>query len=305
MACDYVLCGLRVRSALAMPELLPWNGDDRPPDVEISFEPIREPAEPPVFIRTFSKLWADGTYILTLDNVGRFYVGGGCRVLVNPAPGAQEFELRLFILGTSLGVLCHQRGLYPLHASSVNIDGTAVIFAGNTGAGKSSLAAALGARGHPIVADDVSVFDPASMSMLPAYPQRKLTRDVLEVIGLRAEGLESTRPGTAKFRVPSTAGFDSAPLRPSRIYVIEKNASGQSCSFARMPLPLALTHLTSHMYRRASGVRIQPREKLFESVTRLAQIAPVFLLSRRHDAPLSDLDKLAASVESHVRQTTR
>ena len=32
---DYVLCGWRVRSALPLPEVAPWRGDDRPPDVTI------------------------------------------------------------------------------------------------------------------------------------------------------------------------------------------------------------------------------------------------------------------------------
>lgn len=290
-----------MRSSLPLPELFPWLGDDRSPDVEISFDTIQEPIEPPIFVRTFSKLWADGTYILKLDNVGQFFVSGGDRVLVNPMPNALESELRLFILGTCLGMLCHQRGLFPLHASSVNIDGKAVLFAGDSGAGKSTIAAALGARGHALVADDVTVVESSGSFVLPAYAQRKLAPDVLKALAIPQKGLELNRLGTVKFRVPALAGFDPAPLKPAVIYIIEKNQLGQSSTFKRLPPPLILAHLTVNMYRYASGVRIQKARTLFQTTAQLAQTAQVFILLSCKDLPLSDLGKLAESVESHVR----
>lgn len=301
MVGDYILCGLRVRSALAMPELLQWNGDNRPPDVEISFDEIAEPSEPPIATRLFSKLWADGTYILTLENVGRFQVSDGNRILVNPTTGAQESELRLFVLGTSFGILCHQRGLYPLHASSVNIDGMAIILVGNTGMGKSTLAAALGERGHSMVSDDVTVFDPATESVLPAYPQRKLTPDVLDVLGLQAQGLESVRPGTTKLRIQASENFNPAPLKAACIYILEKGPLSELCSFSRLPSPLALAHLGPHIYRRPSGIHIQTERIFFDSAIRLLRNAPAFVLTRGMHSLLSDVAKFAENVELHIR----
>lgn len=301
MTGDYILSGLRIRSALAMPELLSWCGDDRQTDVEISFDPIEEPSEPPIFIRTFSKLWANGTYILQLDNVGRFFVGGGCTIKVNPAPGAIESELRLFTLGTCFGVLCHQRGLYPLHASSVNIDGGAVLFAGDSGKGKSTIAAALGARGHALLADDISVVDTSVPYLLPAYPQRKLAPDSLEALGLQHDGQELIRPGTIKLRVPARGSFDPSPRPLSAIFILGGHMPGEAGKIQQLPVAQRLAHIMAMMFRHASGVRIQTEQALFKSVTRIAQTTPVYLLPLGRGYPLSDLDQLAERLESQVR----
>lgn len=301
MSSDYILCGLRVRSSLPFPELWPWQGDDRSPDVEISFDAIQEPTEPPIFIRTFSKLWADGTYILGLDNVGRFCVESGRRIQANPTSGALESELRLFILGTCFGVLCHQRGLYPLHASAVNINGGAVLFAGDSGKGKSTIAAALGARGHALLADDVSVVDSDFPHLRPSYPQRKLSPDVMEALGLiHNEGQELIRPGTIKLRVPAAGDFSPSPLPLSAIYIIAGGMPNKLGKPEKLDVLSALTALRAQMYRQASGVRIQTEHALFKSITRIAQASPVYLLPLGKGYPLSELDALAEFLETHA-----
>jgi serine kinase of HPr protein (carbohydrate metabolism regulator) len=53
-------------------------------------------------------------------------------------------------------VLLQQRGRLVLHASAVTVDLGVVAFMGGPGWGKSTMAAAMYARGHSIVADDVT-----------------------------------------------------------------------------------------------------------------------------------------------------
>ncbi len=66
--------------------------------------------------------------------------------------------------GTVVAHLLAWRRIIPLHACAVEIDGRAVLIAGDAGAGKSSLTAGLIAQGAALVSDDLSaiVFDPAS-----------------------------------------------------------------------------------------------------------------------------------------------
>jgi hypothetical protein len=54
------------------------------------------------------------------------------------------------------------RGAIPIHATTVAIDGKALLIAGPPGAGKSTTAAALIAHGARLVSDDLSVIDPFS-----------------------------------------------------------------------------------------------------------------------------------------------
>ena len=42
------------------------------------------------------------------------------------APGASSRNVRVFLLGSAFGALLHQRGLLPLHANAVEVDGRAV-----------------------------------------------------------------------------------------------------------------------------------------------------------------------------------
>jgi hypothetical protein len=54
------------------------------------------------------------------------------------------------------------QGFAAMHASAVEVDGRAAVFAGVSGAGKSTTAAALASRGHRYLADDFVGLDPAS-----------------------------------------------------------------------------------------------------------------------------------------------
>ena len=60
-----------------------------------------------------------------------------------------------YLVGPVLSSALRLRGDYSLHASAVRFARGAVAFAGPHGAGKSTLAAALGRAGHPVIADDV------------------------------------------------------------------------------------------------------------------------------------------------------
>ena len=60
-----------------------------------------------------------------------------------------------YLCGPILGFLIRIRGALALHASAVQIGGGAIGFVGAHGAGKSTLAAALGTAGCPVMTDDV------------------------------------------------------------------------------------------------------------------------------------------------------
>ena len=304
MTCDYILCALRVRSELAMPELFSWNGDDRPADVEVSFGTIQEPTEAPVWTRPFSRLWAGGAYLLHITKVGRFFTEGGNKIVLEPAAGALESELRLFTLGTSFGVLCHQRGFLPLHASAVRLDGKAVVIASNSGHGKSTLSAALRARGHSLVGDDVAVVDPKGPFILPAYPQHKLAPDVLETLGFKHEGLQANRPGLTRFCVPANDGFDPAPLTPSVIYLLKGGMPEQAGGFEKLNTADAMAHHKAMVYRRGVGLQIQTAVAVFRTLAGLSKTVSTYSLRVGKSSSLSELGRLAERVESHARSLT-
>lgn len=302
MAADYCLCGWRVRSEIDLSELLPWREGDCPVDVEIRVGTIPVATSDPVFVLPHSRLWANNDFELNMDKVGRFKVERGCRVLVEPAAAGTENELKAFLLGTVLGVLCHQRGLLPLHASAVRVRESAVLVAGDSGAGKSTLAAALGLRGYGLLTDDVAAIDPSGPRVLPAYPQRKLAPDVLDVLALPHDGLVAHRSGQVKYRVPQLSGFTAEPLMPAVIYILNRTSLELSGDPQRLSPVEAMAALNSMIYRRRVGSRIQSQASLFRSIGRLAHATPVYLVHRFKGASLDTLGSFAAMIENHAVQ---
>lgn len=81
------------------------------------------------------------------------------RIVVHGEQDAESGHLRHLVSGIGLGLVLHLRGVFALHASAVALDGHAVAFVGAKGAGKSTIAAALSARGHTLLSDDVVAID--------------------------------------------------------------------------------------------------------------------------------------------------
>ena len=49
-------------------------------------------------------------FLLKLDDIARFLVQHGEEILIQPAAESDEDGIRLFLLGSALGALLHQRG---------------------------------------------------------------------------------------------------------------------------------------------------------------------------------------------------
>lgn len=99
---------------------------------------------------------ADATRVVfRVRGVGTIQAEGGVRLLVQPDPGASDSRLRALIYGLGLTMILFERERFPLHGSSVEVDGCAVVFIGRSGAGKSTLVNALAERGCLVVSDDL------------------------------------------------------------------------------------------------------------------------------------------------------
>jgi hypothetical protein len=145
--------GLTVDSEVELPALLEASG---PPDVEVRYGRLQQPW-PEAPIRHPLVGWSPAKALFFWDTVGYILIEGGTRITVDPLPGSSPAATRQVVQGVAMGTVLHQRGLPALHASAVMIDGRVAAFLGRKNAGKSTTAAALQARGHELVTDDVLV----------------------------------------------------------------------------------------------------------------------------------------------------
>jgi hypothetical protein len=209
----YQAYGKVICSTYRFPELLP-GGTSK--DVVIHPGVVERP-EPPADQQGACLKANAQEAILFWDKVGYFHVKGGNEVIVDPLPGVDERMLRLFILGPVMAVVLHQWGYLILHASAVSVEGRVVAFLGGSGWGKSTMAAALQARGHRLVADDIVAVDFDLEGQPQAYagfPQLKLWPESAAALGESLENLDQLHPDFEKRALRTLEGFshESTPL---------------------------------------------------------------------------------------------
>lgn len=240
----YAAYDLRIHSRVPLPELIAAAGGT--PDVTIRYAEIERPPDQEGE-NTF--LYAPGEALLCWKNVGTFLVRGGGEIYVQPAPEVDEETLRLFLLGAVMAALLHQRGLLVLHASAVCVDGGVVAFVGEKGWGKSTAAAALHARGHSLVTDDLLAVevDPSGTSLvLPGFPQLKLFPSAAAAtLGDDPQQLAPVNSGTEKRLRPVGAAFTSRRLPLRAVYIL-----GREGELGVEPLPPreAVIQLVRHTF---------------------------------------------------------
>ncbi|HEV2273859.1 MAG TPA: hypothetical protein VGR96_06815 [Acidobacteriaceae bacterium] len=200
----YLLGGFALDSDLPLPELL--LEDETPAgfqrvEIRLGSVSLALPGSIEIYPGCFA---SPQEYLLHIPGVGRYLVSHGSKVIVEPEDNALELDVRGYLLSTVFVVLCHQRGLLPLHASAVEFDDRVVAFLAESGQGKSSLAAHLAGRGFRVVADDICLVDlrHGSPAVIPVAPWLKLWRTALTHLGHPAEGLARIFSDDDKYRLP-------------------------------------------------------------------------------------------------------
>lgn len=292
----YRLFGLTVQSQIALPELVSDPGDG-PPDVRITLGPIASLPE------AEAGLHIDGEEaLLVIPPAGRFLTRAGREMLVEPAEGVSQRNLRLYLLGSAFGSILHQRGLLPLHANAVVVEGRAIGFMGHPGAGKSTLAAWFHDRGFDVLADDVCVVTregDAPPLAHPGIPRLRLWREALEAGGRDASAYERSFDDMDKYTVPTDLERILPAVPLSHLYLLEKAEEGLP-SIERLEGSAAVEALIANTYRGAYVRLMGHTRKHMLACVELARTIPVFRARRRWGYDSFDVE--GAALEAHARQ---
>jgi hypothetical protein len=275
----YRAFGVDFQSALPLPEMREgWEGARAPVTIR------RASAPRPAGVTEIDRgVVADPqVFWMEVPNIVRLLVTAGTEITVEILGNATDGEVRAYLLGSAMGALLHQRGLLPLHASAVEIDGRAIAFIGTSGAGKSTMALHLNARGHPLICDDICAVDTSGAIPVvwPGLINLKLWRDSLASTGRATDGLEQVLPTLDKYRLPiaATAAYERYLLGG----IVCLIAGSEKTAAALEPLTgaEAAAILIANSFR---GQLIKPMARSlahFEQVTAIARITGVQRLSR-------------------------
>ena len=239
---------------------------------------------------------AKDTFLMNVPGVAGYLATGGRYVTVDPECDSDR-KIGVFLAGRIFVALLQQRGLTTFHASALATEAGAVLFAGPSGIGKSSLLAALLDRGYCMLSDDVTsgTLDAAMrITVLPAFPCMRLPADTLDMVGWRERA--QAWEGLEKSLLPLER-FHPTPLPLRAFYILTRN-DRQDVGIERLPISHAFTWLLKYTYRKRILYGMGQQRTHFRTLTASKDV-PVSLVERPRHPFL--LDMLADRIDADLR----
>jgi hypothetical protein len=298
----YSVYGLRIHADIACPELPFHPQADGNPDVTIRLLPSLPGTSETLESGGYEV--RPGAFRLVVKGVGRYLVEDGKRISIEPLAGSSHEEVRLFLLGSVIGALLYQRGLFPLHGSAVETRWGAMIFVGAQGIGKSTLAAQFYRRGYRLMSDDVCAVtgSDGKLQVLPALSHFRLCADAYE----RLAPAPDARFNIDKFVVPMHEGYcpASAPLKAIHILADREDGDPQ---FEIVRGFDRVQRLLENLYRPQYLKGQETQSDLMRLAGHIAQETPIVRVSRKRDPELIDglIDFLEAAWAEHFGSNPR
>jgi hypothetical protein len=221
----YHIFGLNITSAIPLPArpALSLPPEDAAPDIVIAYGSTPAALANPMFKGVRFQA-APGEFLLRVDNVARYHVQGGNRITITPEAGVGSDDVLVFLMGSAMAALLHQRNVLALHAGAIVVRGESVIFAGPSGIGKSTLTAGFLKRGYSFLADDVCAITSHNgrPAVIPGFPRMKLWADALKKLDTDKKKLKSVRWGGSleKYFLP-VGKTRETPVPVGSVFILE------------------------------------------------------------------------------------
>ena len=240
----------------------------------------------------------------TLDGVGLHYRRGAGITLEQPA-GIDPRTIELWLNGTLYAAIAALNGLFPLHASAVAYRGRVHAFSGPTGAGKSTLVAALGVTalgraGFAQFCDDTLILDIAGDGpavCLPGHKRLKLWPEGVALAGV--EPGELVAADYPKHYVAPVAGSIDEPLPLAELVFLESGSDPLVVPLrgAHRIDRLQDDHYTAQLWHQASD---HSRAERFAMLAALARRIPMSRFVRPFDP--ARFAQSTAFIAAHIRK---
>ena len=236
--------------------------------------------------------------LVRIEVLGSFLVGDGAQASLVALPSNAGLDAECILSRQASAISLVQRGFGVLHASAVVIGDTAVAFLGDSGAGKSTVAAALCSRGHGLLADDLVTIEPSQLQIVePLREPLRLHNDVLAALAIVAAPLKLVDGEKREF--PAEMPPDPVGFRSVRIYVLADSHEFDQVRIETLESMEALYVLMRHSPAGALA-RLGASAVNLSALAAIARDLPVRRLVRPRKLAL--LANLAAAIEEDCRR---
>ena len=248
----------------------------------------------------WTQFFRQGTgYLLRFPDLADFEVSAdGASVQGFPAPGVTSATVEHLYLNQVLPLALSRQGKLVLHGSAVDIAGQGVAFLGESGRGKSTLAASFATEGTRFLTDDGLLLEwvGSRCMIIPSHPSIRLWEDSQDALVNASAEMAPAVSFTSKARFLAGPGIafcdESRPLH--RVFFLGEG-DAQAPTIEPLRPAEALIELVKHSFL----LDIEARDMLmrhFDDLTRLAEL-PIYF---RLDYP-RDYDALPAVREAIIR----
>jgi len=298
---QYLAYGLKIESLIEFPELFPMHFSGEA-DVYVSFGALNA-IEGPVVVSAEKQLNESSLYFkLTVNDIADYEVSAGKFIRITLLKEHQMDAVRLYCLSNAFAAVLYQRGMIPLHASGVIVDGGIAMFLGSSGAGKSTLLLYLQSKGIPIFSDDVCVpsIDEASSDVLvrAAYPMIKCWLSTMDLLQIGFEKKYRLQDGVDKFGVFFHKDFDSRALPPKFLFFLEKSENDEGVSIQYITGIEVFSRLVAQAYRGQHFREGLHKQILFDVFTKLSVQSAAFVI--RRPAGVDSIDAIGKKVIQQI-----
>lgn len=227
------------------------------------------------------KVLTDQSVLFKVNETATFYIEGGRVIYFDPHPSGSIDKVRLFILGSCMGVLLMQRRILPLHGSAIMRDGKAYLIVGDSGAGKSTLASTLILKGWSLLSDDVIPIQLINgiAYVVPSYPQQKLWDESIKKLGLSVTSYHPLFERENKYAIPVQNVFTHHSVPLAGIFVLhqvnERPKEIQSLNGLQK-----IEVLDTHTYRPFMIERLDLLAWHFDLSVKIASQIPMYAIER-------------------------
>lgn len=309
----YELYGLRFQSDKALPHIRAVAKPDKPIDCRVWFEntpPIIPPSLPFVpggdwifhphyqhhseiikrtdrgvymtmSVLTFQSITGQYTALSYVDGVTYILNQDGSEIWIEASPKLSLAYVMDYLLSTVASFLLHLRRRIALHASGVMIGDQAVLFVGDSGMGKSTLAASYALRGHEVVTDDIAgiCWQGNNYFVAPGFPFLRLWQTSTSALLGQKRALPVLAPDWQKQFLDlqdSTFHFAQDLVKLGRIYVLHSRSDKPDAR--RMSYASAISALMNFTYL-GNIFSKSLYAKEFHAISALIESVPVFELT--------------------------
>jgi hypothetical protein len=264
----YTLYGLHIQSEIPCPGLL---AGPHSAEVQVRRGLVQERLDDPRE-KGYKFQAKPGKLLINTNSIAKILISDGDRILVEPRPGAEDYEVRLLLLGWGFGGLLQQRDLLPLHGGAVNVDGRCLVYCADPQGGKSTLTAAFAQHGYPFLGDNIVALQDIAGKLVanPGYPQIYLWADSLAQLDIEPVNLQPIRPRLEKYALDFDGIFQETPLPIGAIYILATGGGGQF-ELRTLSGPEKLTALADQVFGKQFTKGLGKRESQFKFLLKLAK----------------------------------